>query len=85
MVVSNLPDTIEKRIPKTAGGRLGFSRLAAPETFFENDSIEGVKSLDFADFKQVAFLMQNKLHLTEQGLSKIQSIKSNMNFLRNFN
>lgn len=53
--------------------------------FFENYSIEGVKSLDFLDFKEVALLMQNKLHLTEQGLSKIQSIKSKMNLLRDFN
>lgn len=40
----------------------------------------GVK--DFEDFKRVAKLMENKAHLTKEGLSQIYSIKSKMNFKR---
>ncbi len=43
-----------------------------------------MKSLDFSDFKEVAILMGNKEHLTEQGLSRIQIIKSKMNLRRDF-
>jgi hypothetical protein len=50
--------------------------------FFENHPIEGMKSLDFGDFKQVAHLMQSKQHLTSEGLAKIKHIKSKMNSLR---
>jgi hypothetical protein len=46
---------------------------------FNKYPIKGVKALDFAEFKKVVGLMHNKEHLTEQGLSKIQSIKLNMN------
>lgn len=52
--------------------------------FFDAYPIKGVKALDYSDFKKVANLMHNKEHLTEQGLSKIQSIKSNMNLFRKF-
>jgi len=50
--------------------------------FFDRYHIKGVKESDYSDFKQVAILMGKKAHLTEEGLSQIQSIKSNMNFLR---
>lgn len=46
---------------------------------FDKYPIKGVKALDYYDFKKVVNLMSNKEHLTEQGLSKIQSIKLNMN------
>jgi hypothetical protein len=46
--------------------------------------VGGAKALDFSDFKRVAELMENKAHLTEQGLSQIRSIKSKMNHLRDF-
>ena len=49
---------------------------------FNKYPIKGVKALDFADFKKVLGLMHNKEHLTEQGLSKIQSIKLSMNSYR---
>ena len=49
---------------------------------FNKYPIKGVKALDFADFKKVLGLMHNKEHLTEQGLSKIQSIKLSMNSFR---
>jgi hypothetical protein len=51
---------------------------------FNKYPIKGVKALDFADFKKVLYLMHNKEHLTEQGLSKIQSIKLSMNSSRKF-
>ncbi len=49
---------------------------------FDKYPIIGVKALDYQDFKKVAFLMQKKEHLTEQGLSNIQSIKLGMNSFR---
>ena len=50
--------------------------------FFDEHPIQGIKALDYSDFKKVANLIHNKEHLTEQGLLKIQSIKSNMNLFR---
>lgn len=41
-----------------------------------------VKALDYADFRKVVNIMFKKEHLTEQGLSKVKCIKSNMNLLR---
>jgi hypothetical protein len=52
--------------------------------FFDKYPLQGVKVLDFSDFKRVAELMKNKAHLTEQGLCQIRSIKSKMNLLRDF-
>jgi hypothetical protein len=49
---------------------------------FDKYPIRGVKASDYADFRKVVNIMFNKEHLTEQGLSKIKSIKSNMNLLR---
>ena len=49
---------------------------------FDQNPIKGVKALDYSDFKEVVNLMYKKDHLTEQGLSKIQSIRSNMNLFR---
>lgn len=49
---------------------------------FDNHPIQGVKALNYLDFKKVVHLIYNKEHLTEQGLSKIKSIKLNMNSLR---
>nr|YP_010718675.1 hypothetical protein P2Y30_mgp07 [Clonostachys byssicola]WDQ44278.1 hypothetical protein [Clonostachys byssicola] len=46
---------------------------------FDKYPIKGIKALDYSDFKKVANMMFNKEHLTEKGLSKIQSIKSHMN------
>ena len=47
--------------------------------FFKKYPIIGSKSLDFYDFEQVAKLMENKKHLTEEGLDKIRQIKLGMN------
>lgn len=49
---------------------------------FDKYPIKGIKSLDYCNFKEIANLMNNKEHLTEQGLSNIHSIKLNMNFFR---
>jgi hypothetical protein len=49
---------------------------------FDKYPIKGIKALDYSDFKKVANIMLNKEHLTEQGLSRIQSIKSHMNLSR---
>lgn len=45
---------------------------------FDKYNIKGVKELDYAHFREVAMLIQDKQHLSEQGLTKINSIKSNM-------
>jgi hypothetical protein len=42
------------------------------------------KFLNFKDWKNIAFLMKNKEHLTEEGLQKIREISSNMNTGRSF-
>jgi hypothetical protein len=47
--------------------------------FFEKYPICGVKSLDFANFKEVANMITNKEHLAEEGYNRILEIKSNMN------
>ena len=51
---------------------------------FDNYPLQNIKHLDFADFKKVVDLIYNKQHLTEEGLSKIKSIKLNMNLFRKF-
>jgi hypothetical protein len=47
--------------------------------FFEKYPIEGIKALDFSDFKQVADLLKNKEHLILEGFNKILEIKAGMN------
>ena len=41
--------------------------------------IKGKKSLDFIEFNKVAKLVNNKEHLTKEGLNEILNIKSRMN------
>ena len=50
--------------------------------FFNDYPIQGIKSLDFADFKKVAEIIKNKDHLTIEGLAKIREIKNRMNTKR---
>jgi hypothetical protein len=52
--------------------------------FFVKYPILGVKYKDFADFCKVAELMQNKAHLTTEGLNQIRQIKAGMNTGRKF-
>jgi hypothetical protein len=47
--------------------------------FFEKYPIQGLKSLDFADFKKVAIMIGAKKHLTIEGLNRVLEIKLNMN------
>jgi len=47
--------------------------------FFKQFPIKGKKSLDFIDFEKVATMVNNKQHLTQQGLNQILIIKSRMN------
>lgn len=48
-------------------------------SFFSEYPIIGVKAKDFSDFCEVAKLMKNGFHLTQEGLEKIKKIKSGMN------
>lgn len=47
--------------------------------FFKEFPILGLKSLDFYDFVKVGEIIQNKAHLTKEGLKEIKQIKSGMN------
>lgn len=47
--------------------------------FFEKYPIQGIKSLDFADFKKVANMIAHKEHLTNEGINKILAINLSMN------
>ena len=47
--------------------------------FFESYPVQGLKSLEFADFKQIAKMIICKDHLTVEGLNKILEIRKNMN------
>lgn len=50
--------------------------------FFKAYPLQGVKSLNFSDWKLAVEIMENKGHLTEEGLNKIQIIKMGMNTKR---
>lgn len=50
--------------------------------FLKKYPILGVKSLDFYDFCKVVNLMEQKKHLTKEGLDQIRIIKAGMNQLR---
>jgi len=52
--------------------------------FFAKYPLLGVKRLDYADFCKVAELMKNKVHLTPEGIDKINSIKVKMNTGRDY-
>jgi len=52
---------------------------------FNKYKIRGIKALDYIDFCEVAKLINEKTHLTEQGLEKFILIKSKMNKARYFN
>jgi len=46
---------------------------------FEEFKLHGIKSKNYEDFKKVALLMKNKVHLTREGLDTIKKIKGTMN------
>lgn len=47
--------------------------------FFLNYPLETIKKAEFERFLKVAYLMQNKAHLTKEGLTEIIAIKDSMN------
>jgi len=47
--------------------------------FFNKYHIQGSKLLDYQDFRKIALLMNDKVHLTKQGLAQIKKIKEGMN------
>ena len=47
--------------------------------FFNKYQIQGVKHLDYLDFCKTAELIENKSHLTKEGLYQIKEIKTGMN------
>jgi hypothetical protein len=47
--------------------------------FFEKYPLQSVKALEYADFCEVAKLINSKDHLTSDGLERISQIKVNMN------
>lgn len=53
--------------------------------FFNKYPLVWSKSLDLSDFKQVAKLMENKIHLTDEGFKQIKQIKLGMNRERIYN
>jgi hypothetical protein len=46
--------------------------------FLRKFPLSGVKLLDFERFKQVSFLIENKMHLTQDGIELIKTIKDKM-------
>jgi hypothetical protein len=53
--------------------------------FFKEYPILGLKSLDFKDFVKASEILQNKAHLTKEGINEIKQIKSRMNRGRSIN
>lgn len=49
---------------------------------FDEYNIKGIKALDYLDFKKVAIHINDKKHMSDEGLSERKSIKSNMNLAR---
>jgi hypothetical protein len=47
--------------------------------FFMKYPIKGKKNLDFMEFNKVVIIINNKEHLTKEGLNEILNIKSKMN------
>jgi hypothetical protein len=47
--------------------------------FFQNNKVVGEKLKDFNDWCKVAYLIKDKLHLTEKGLEQIREIQNSMN------
>jgi hypothetical protein len=47
--------------------------------FFQSYPLQGIKSQDYKDFCKIAKIMEDKSHLTLEGLKKIKSLKSGMN------
>jgi len=53
--------------------------LASIIEFFKQNTLQGSKSKDLADFCKVYELVMNKAHFTPEGLENIRTIKAGMN------
>lgn len=51
---------------------------------FDKHPLLTSKNLDYLDFKKVALLIKDKLHLNEEGYKNIMLVKNNMNSKRSF-
>lgn len=51
--------------------------------FFESNTLQGIKRLDFIDWCKIAKLINEGSHFTVEGLNLIREIKSGMNTGRN--
>lgn len=58
-------------------GHSNLMRFILP--FFEKHSLKTKKGIDFIKFRDIVLLMEEKQHLTTQGLLKIRQIKNTMN------
>jgi len=52
--------------------------------FFQKYPLYGDKNLNYIDFCKAACLIKDKAHLTQEGLDKILTLKSGMNYGRNY-
>lgn len=52
--------------------------------FFVENPIQGIKALDFLDFKKVSDIITSKMHLKPEGLAEIETIRKNMNARREY-
>ncbi len=59
------------------GGIKDLNNVIIP--FFDQYSVLGNKSLDYADFKEALTLMKSKQHLTQAGLDKCRVLSNRMN------
>ena len=60
-------------IPKSGYGEFIVEKFTdvSNKVILEEFKLHGVKSKNFEDFKKVALLMKNKVHLTREGLDEI--------------
>ena len=47
--------------------------------FFQRFPLQGIKAMDYQDFCAISKIMEDKSHLTPEGLKKLKSLKSGMN------
>lgn len=80
---------IEKASTRPDGVNLVISRFSDIKDkiipFFQTYSLQGIKHKDNLDFVKVANIIETKGHLTEEGINKINSLKSGMNRCRVIN
>lgn len=75
-VIKDTPMKLQYRIRD----RQDLSKSLFP--FLDQNTLLTVKSLDYLDFKLVHSMLEEKLHLTQEGLDKIRTIQARMNLNR---